>query len=84
MKISKIILYDEPFIPEIKIKEIERFLVDTFSIRVETRGNFIDHFKNNIVEKIEKTKVFDTKKTISKAKRQIKYRHKQRKRSATI
>ena len=68
MKISKIILYDEPIIPEIKIKEIERFLTDTFSVKVETRGNFIDYFKNNIVEKIEKTKVFDTKKPFQKQK----------------
>ena len=68
MKISKIILYDDPSTPEIKIKEIERFLIDTFSVRVEIRGNFIDYFKNNIAEKIEKTIVFDTKKPFQKQK----------------
>ena len=84
MKISKIILYDEPSIPEIKIKEIEKFLTDTFSVKVEIRGNFIDYFKNNIVEKIERTKVLDTKKTISKTKKQTKSRHRQKRREITI
>ena len=68
MKISKIILYNEPSVSEIKIKEIERFLTDTFPVRVEIRENFIDYFKNNIVEKIEKTKVSDTKKPFQKQK----------------
>ena len=68
MKISKIILYNEPSVPEIKIKEIKRFLTDAFSVRVEIRGNFIDYFKNSILEGIERAKVFDTKKPFQKQK----------------
>ena len=68
MKLSKIILYNERSIPEIKIKKIEKFLTDTFSIKVETRENFTDYLKNSIGEKIEKTRVFDTKKPFQKQK----------------
>lgn len=47
MRISKIILYDEPNVPEIKITELAEFLNKKTDLNVEIRGNFLNHFNVN-------------------------------------
>ena len=66
MKISKIILYNEPTVPEIQLKKLEKFLNETFTIEIETRGNFFQKSNNNIFEKIAGTRIFDLKKPYEK------------------
>jgi Probable metallopeptidase family (DUF6775) len=44
LRISKIFLYDEPRVPEIKIVELAEFINKKTQIEVETRSNFLDHF----------------------------------------
>ncbi|MBA4453744.1 MAG: hypothetical protein H2B05_02210, partial [Nitrosopumilaceae archaeon] len=41
MKISKIILYDEPTVPEIQLKKLAEFLQKTFPVEVELRKNIL-------------------------------------------
>ena len=66
MKISKVILYDEPTVAEIKIEEIKQFIIDTFQIKVEINGNFFERLENEIFEKIASTRIFDLKKQFRK------------------
>ncbi len=66
MKISKIILYDEPTVPEIQLKKLEKFLDKTFTIEIETRNNFFQNSSSNIFEKIAETRIFDLKKPFKK------------------
>lgn len=66
MKISKIILYDEPAVPEIQLKRLELFLKETLSIEVEIRKNFFENLNENACEKIASTKIFDLKKPFQK------------------
>ncbi len=47
MKISKIFLYDEPSVPEIKINDLAKFLEEMLCIPVETRENFFSHFQSD-------------------------------------
>ncbi len=61
MKISKIILYDEPTVPEIQIEKIKKFIIDTFNIKVEKRGNFFEKINNETCKKIASTRIFDLK-----------------------
>ena len=62
MKISKIILHDEPAVPEIRIEEIRRFITDTFRVETELRGNFFKTLKDEAFEEIASAQVFDLKK----------------------
>ncbi|MEX0861319.1 DUF6775 family putative metallopeptidase [Nitrosopumilus sp.] len=66
MKISKIILYDEPAVPEIQIEKIKKFITDTFQIETELRGNFFASVENKVLEKIATVRVFDLKKQFKK------------------
>jgi len=50
LKISKIILYDEPSVPEIKIKDLAEFLNRKIKVDTEIRGSFLNHF--NVEQKI--------------------------------
>ncbi|MGI0045809.1 MAG: DUF6775 family putative metallopeptidase [Nitrosotalea sp.] len=50
MKISKIFLYDEPSVPQIKIKDLAEFIWKQSRIETEVRQNFFQHF--NIKERI--------------------------------
>jgi hypothetical protein len=61
LKISKIILYNEPTVPEIQLKKLEEFLSETFAIEIETRSNFFQNSKNEIFEKIAGTRIHDLK-----------------------
>lgn len=65
--ISKIVLYDEPTVPEIQLDGIKRFIIDTFSIEVESRDNFFQtlnskYSKEEIGREIASTRIFDLKK----------------------
>ena len=62
MKTSKIILYDEPTVPEIQLKKLEKFIADTFPVKTEIRGNFFQNSNQEIFEKIASARVFDLKK----------------------
>jgi len=66
LKISKVILYPEPTVPEIRIAEIQKFIMDTFSIEVDLRENFLTHPNEEIVEKIVTTRIFELKKRYRK------------------
>ena len=72
MKISKIILYDEPTIPEIQLDRLENFLTDTFPIKIETRKSIFDDFDDKTYEKIASIKIFDIKKPLQKYNSSIK------------
>jgi hypothetical protein len=43
-KISKIFLYDESSVPEIKIDDLAKFLNETLQVQVEVRKNFFEFF----------------------------------------
>lgn len=47
MKISKVFLYDEPSVPEIKINDLARFIAETFGVPVHVRKSFFLHFKSD-------------------------------------
>ncbi len=61
MKTSKIILYDEPTVPEIRLERLEKFISDTFTIEIETRENIFQYSSKNISEKIAGCRIFDLK-----------------------
>ena len=66
MKISKIILYDEPTVPEIHLDRLEKFLADTFPIKIETRKDILKDLDDKTYEKIASIKIFDIKKPFQK------------------
>ena len=66
LKISKIILYEEPTVPEIKIKKIKKFIIDTFPTEVEIKKNFFQFSNEKIFENIASTRIFDLKKQFKK------------------
>ena len=66
MKISKIILYDEPAVPEIKINELVKFLKETFSVKVETRENILKYSSIDSAIKIAECKIFNLRKDFEK------------------
>lgn len=61
MKISKIFLYDEPAVPEIKIDDLARFLEVTLCVTVEVRKNFFMHFNSdkNTAHNLASSRVFN-------------------------
>jgi hypothetical protein len=66
VKISKIILYNEPTVPEIQIEKIKQFIIDTFQIKVEVKSNFFESLEDKIFENISSTRIFDLKKQFKK------------------
>jgi len=46
LKLSKVFLYDEPSVPEIKIYELGEFIKEKFRVEVEIRGKFFEFFKD--------------------------------------
>lgn len=62
MKISKIILYDEPTVPQIQLEKLKKFIIDTFSVKVETRKNIFLELEEKGYKKIASGKIFDLKK----------------------
>lgn len=66
MKTRKIILYDEPTVPEIQLKRLEKFLKDTFQTQIEIRKNIFQFSRENTFEKIASARIFDLKKPFEK------------------
>jgi len=66
LKTSKIILYDEPTVPEIQLERLEKFLTKTFPVEIERRENFFQYSSDNFFEKIASTRIFDLKKQFEK------------------
>ena len=66
MKTSKIIIYDEPTVPEVQINKIEKFLKNTFRVDVEVRNNFFKNIEGKIFQEIATTRIFELKKPFSK------------------
>jgi len=66
VKISKIILYDEPTVPEIQFKRLQKFITDTFPVQIEIRENIFSDTSGKIFEKIANTRIFDVKKPFEK------------------
>ena len=61
LKVSKIILYEEPTVTEIQLKKIKEFIENTFQIEIEIRRNFFKFSNEEIFQKITNTKIFDLK-----------------------
>lgn len=61
MNISKVFLYDESSVPEIKINKLAEFLQETLDISVEVRKNFFEHFQSdrNIAYKLASSRIFN-------------------------
>jgi len=66
VKISKIILCNEPTVPEIQIEKIKQFITETFQIKVEVKSNFFESLEGKIFENIASTRIFDLKKQFKK------------------
>jgi hypothetical protein len=66
LKISKIILYDEPSVPEIQLNKMVKFLQDTFSVMVETRENILKFSSKDTSLKIAECKIFNLRKDFEK------------------
>ena len=66
MKITKIILYDEPTVPEIQIEKLKEFIIETFKIDVKIQGNFFTLISENGHQQIASTRIFDLKKQFKK------------------
>ena len=62
MKISKIFLYDEPSVPELKISSLAKFIQETFGIKVETRKNIFSNSDESVARKIAQCRIFNTRK----------------------
>ena len=52
MKISKIILHDEPTVQEIQISNLKNFLLKTFHVDVEIKGCIFNNLDVKNMEKI--------------------------------
>ena len=66
MKISKIILYDEPTVPEINLANLKNFLQRTFPVEVEIRENILKQSLHDTAKKIAECKVFNLRKDFEK------------------
>lgn len=62
MKTSKIILYDEPTVPQIQLQKLRKFITDTFPVKTEIRKNFFHNLEEINYEKIASVRIFDLKK----------------------
>ena len=92
MKTCKIILYDEPTVPEIRLERLEKFISEIFTIEIETRENIFQYSSENISEKIAGCRIFDLKKPFEKTQsfgrshtnRKRKQRHVRERRNDTV
>jgi hypothetical protein len=62
LKTSKIILYDEPTVPQIQLQKLRKFITDTFPVKIEVRKNFFHNLEESNYEKIASVRIFDLKK----------------------
>ncbi|MDX1441596.1 MAG: DUF6775 family putative metallopeptidase [Nitrosopumilaceae archaeon] len=68
MLISKIILYDEPSVPEINLECLKEFLKQTFPIEVEIRENILKQSLPDTARRIAECKIFNLRKDFQKQK----------------
>lgn len=61
MKLDKIVLYDEPTVPEIDIVHQKNFLESTFHIDVQIKGSFFENLKDGEYREIACTRIFELK-----------------------
>jgi hypothetical protein len=66
LKISKIIIYDEPSVPEIQLDKLVKFLQETFSVKIETRENILKFSSKDTALKIAECKIFNLRKDFEK------------------
>ena len=66
MKISKIILYNEPSVSQINIKNLEKFIVNIFQIKIEIRNNIFQNLNEKTCESIASSRIFNLKKSFKK------------------
>jgi hypothetical protein len=66
VKISKIILYNEPSVPEINIKRAKEFLLETFDIEIQVKENIFQNLNEKMCKKIASTRIFNLKKSFEK------------------
>jgi len=62
LKISKVFLYDEPSVPEIKIMELGKFIKEKFCVDVEIREQFFNFIKDSaskIAYELAASKIFN-------------------------
>jgi len=62
LKISKIILYDEPSVPEIQLNDKVKFLQETFPVKVEKRESILKFASKDMASKIAECKIFNLSK----------------------
>lgn len=62
MKISKIFLYNEKSVPELKIEELAKFIKKTFSVDVVIRNNVFQNKEIDIAKDLASCRVVNTKK----------------------
>lgn len=62
MKVSKIFVYDEPSVSELKLGELCKFIQDTFYVPVERRKNIFCSADEKVAYNLAACRVFDTKK----------------------
>jgi len=66
LKTSKIILYDEPTVPEIQLERLEKFLREAFPVEIEIRESIFQRINENISEKIASCRILNLKKPFEK------------------
>lgn len=66
MKISKIILYDEPAVPQIQIEKLKIFLEKSLPIPVIIRENILKSSLKNTAKRIAECKIYHLKKDFEK------------------
>jgi hypothetical protein len=66
VKISKIILYNEPSVSQINIKNLEKFIVNIFQIKIEIRNNIFQNLNEKTCESIASSRIFNLKKSFKK------------------
>jgi len=66
LKISKIFLYDEPSVPEIKISKLTEFVRDTFLADVEFKKNILSYSNDSTASQIASCRIFNTRKPYEK------------------
>jgi len=62
VRLRKVVLYDEPTVPEIGILNQKKFLELVFGLKVEIRTNFFEKLQDDDYKKIAGKRIFDLKK----------------------
>lgn len=66
MKFSKIFLYDEPSVPEIKLDKLAEFLKKTFHVSIQKRKNIFVGCNKEIAESLAATRIFNYRQEFQK------------------